>query len=70
MFSQGCFLQCNMNKKQETIEIFNNVDRNMGPVPGKDMHTSNPTPPHPLHGNGPIFMKDAQSAETNEKSVF
>ena len=35
----------------------------LGPVPSKDMQTP------PLR-NGPIFMKNAQCAETNEKSIF
>ena len=34
----------------------------LGPVPSKDMHT-------PLK-SGPFFMKDAHSAESNEKSCI
>ena len=39
-----------------------------GPVPNKDMQT--PPPALPPLSFDPIFMEDAQCAETNEKSIF
>ena len=57
-------LQLGQNNFKKRTKLLIWEEKNIGPVPSKDIQTLAPL------NFAPIFMKDAHSAESNEKSFF